>query len=173
MFMTRISDIGQWLQRRAENLLALMLAMMFVAFLLQIVFRYVLNLPVGWTNEASSILWVWIVLFGAAFVIRENEEIRFDLFYASAGAVTRRVLAIISAAALVFFYAVSFPAVVDYVTFMKVESSSYLDIRFDWLFSIYLVFVVAIICRYLWLGWQAIRGEAPHELDPSQTGSGI
>ena len=31
----------------------------------------------------------------------------------------------------------SLPAVVDYVTFMKVQSTAYLDIRFDWLFSIY------------------------------------
>src|SRR3546814_20563671 len=35
-------------------------------------------------------------------------------------------------------------AVVDYVTFMKVEDSSYLNIRMDWLYSIYIVFVIAI-----------------------------
>ena len=32
----------------------------------------------------------------------------------------------------------------DYVTFMKVEKTAYLKIRFDWLFSIYVVFVVAV-----------------------------
>ena len=55
---------------------------MFAAFILQIVFRYLLNLPIGWTNELSVILWIWLVLFGAAFVVREEEEIRFDLLYA-------------------------------------------------------------------------------------------
>ena len=58
---------------------------MFAAFILQIVFRYLLNLPIGWTNEISVILWIWLVLLGRAFVVREEEEIRFDLFYASAG----------------------------------------------------------------------------------------
>ena len=57
---------------------------MFVAFILQIVFRYLLNLPIGWTHELSVILWIWLVLWGAAFVIREDEEIRFDLLYATA-----------------------------------------------------------------------------------------
>ena len=73
---------GGWLYRRAENVLAAMLALMFAAFILQIVFRYLLNLPIGWTNELSVILWIWLVLFGAAFVVREEEEIRFDLIYA-------------------------------------------------------------------------------------------
>ena len=70
---------GGWLYRRAENVLAAMLALMFAAFILQIVFRYLLNLPIGWTNEISVILWIWLVLWGAAFVVREEEEIRFDL----------------------------------------------------------------------------------------------
>ena len=77
---------GRWLYRRAENVLAAMLAVMFAAFILQIVFRYLLNWPTGWTNEISVMLWIWLVLWGAAFVVREEEEIRFDLFYASAAA---------------------------------------------------------------------------------------
>ncbi len=150
-----------------------MLALMFGAFLLQIVFRYVLNLPIGWTNEISVILWIWLVLFGAAFVVREEEEIRFDLIYAAVGARTRRIMFLISAAALIALYTVSFPAVWDYVSFMRVEKTAYLKIRFDWLYSIYIVFVVAIIVRYLWLSWQAVFGKAPEEFDPTKAGSGV
>ena len=120
-----------------------MLAAMFAAFLLQIVFRYLLNLPIGWTHELSVILWIWLVLWGAAFVVREREEIRFDLIYGAVGPGPRRVMVLISAVALIVLYAISLPAVVDYVTFMKVEKTAYLKIRFDWLFSIYIVFVVA------------------------------
>ena len=61
----------------------------------------------------------------------------------------------------------------DYVTFMKVEKTAYLKIRFDWLFSIYSIFVVAVIIRYLWLSWQALRGKAPKEFDPTKAGSGV
>lgn len=169
----KLRTMGGWLYRRAENVLAAMLAAMFAAFILQIVFRYILNLPIGWTNEISVILWIWLVLWGAAFVIREEEEIRFDLLYASAGPAARRVMSLTSAAALVALYAISFPAVLDYVTFMKVEKTAYLKIRFDWLFSIYIVFVIAVIIRYLWLGWQALRGRAPEQFDPTKAGSGV
>lgn len=164
---------GSWLCRRAENVLAAMLALMFAAFILQIVFRYLLNLPIGWTNEISVALWIWMVLWGAAFVTREEEEIRFDLIYASVGSKARRIMFLIAAASLIILYAISLPAVFDYIAFMRVESTAYLKIRFDWLFSIYLVFVVAVIVRYLWLSWQAIFGEAPQEFDPTKAGSGV
>jgi C4-dicarboxylate transporter DctQ subunit len=146
---------------------------MFVAFILQIFFRYVAGLPIGWTHEVSVILWVWLVLFGAAFVISEREEIRFDIIYGAVGPKARRVMCVITAVALVVLYLVSLPAVVDYVTFMKVERTAYLKIRFDLLFSIYVVFVVAAIVRYIWLGWQALRGVAPEEFDPTKASSGV
>lgn len=169
----KLLKAGGWLYRRAENVLAAMLAAMFAAFILQIIFRYVLNLPIGWTNEVSVILWIWLVLWGAAFVLREEEEIRFDLFYASAKPGTRRVMFLVAAFSLIALYSISLPAVVDYVSFMKVEKSAYLKIRFDWLFSIYVVFVIAVIARYLWLSWQALRGKAPEEFDPTKAGSGV
>ena len=150
-----------WLARRAENVAAGMLAVMFAAFIVQIVFRYFLNLPVGWTSELTVVMWLWLVLWGSAFVLREKEEIRFDLIYGAVGRRARIGMAIVFSVALVVLYGASLPASYAYVTFMKVESSSYLKIRLDWLYSIYLVFLVAIIARYLWLLWQLARGRDP------------
>ena len=56
---------------------------------------------------------------------------------------------------------------------MKVESTAYLKIRIDYLYSIYVVFVIAMIIRYMWLGIQAIRGKAPDAFDPTKAGSGV
>jgi C4-dicarboxylate transporter, DctQ subunit len=171
--LTTARWIGPWLARRAENILAAMLAAMFGVFILQIVFRYVANLPIGWTHEISVALWLWLVLFGAAFVVSEREEIRFDIVYGAVGPGARRVMCVITAVALVVLYTVSLPAVVSYVSFMKVERTAYLKIPFDLLFSIYVVFAVAAIVRYLWLGWRALRGEAPEAFDPTKASSGI
>lgn len=169
----QLSGAGAWLYRRGENLLAVMLGAMFAAFLLQIAFRYLLNFPIGWTNEISVVLWLWLVLFGAAFVLREEEEIRFDLIYGAVGDKTRRLMVVLAAAGLLVLYGMSLPATWDYVTFMKVESTAYLNIRFDLLFSIYIVFVVAVMARYIWLAWRALRGDAPEEFDPTKAGSGV
>jgi C4-dicarboxylate transporter, DctQ subunit len=150
-----------------------MLAVMFGAFILQIVFRYLFNFPVGWTHEISVIMWLWLVLFGSAFVVRESEEIRFDIIYSAVGPGPQRAMAFVTAAALVCLFSLSLPAVIDYVAFMKVQKTAYLKIRFDYLYAMYVVFAVAMIFRYLWLGWQAIWGGGPAAYDPTKASSGV
>ena len=168
-----IGKLGGWLRRRAENVAAGLLGIMFVAFIVQIVFRYVFNFPVGWTSELSVITWLWLVLWGAAFVVKEKDEIRFDLVSGSVGPNTRRVMGIVIAVAIVGLYAASLPASYSYVSFMKVEKTSYLKIRFDWLFSIYVVFAVAIIVRYLWILWRLLRGDDQDVPDSTTASSGL
>jgi C4-dicarboxylate transporter, DctQ subunit len=148
---------GAWLRRRAENVAAAMLAVMFSAFIIQIVFRYFFNFPIGWAAELSVVMWLWLVLWGAAFVLRDEEEIRFDLLSASVGRRARIAMGMVSGLALVILYGASLPATYSYVTFMKVEKASYLKVRMDWLFSIYLLFLVAMLARYLWKLWYLVR----------------
>jgi C4-dicarboxylate transporter, DctQ subunit len=164
---------GAWLRRRAENVAAAMLAVMFAAFIVQIVFRYFFNLPTGWTSELTVVLWLWLVLWGAAFVVREDEEIRFDLISGAVGRRARIAMGIITALGLVILYGLSLKPSFDYVAFMKVEKSSYLKIRMDWLFCIYVVFLVAVVTRYLWLLSRLLRGRDPGAPDSTQASSGL
>jgi C4-dicarboxylate transporter, DctQ subunit len=170
---SRLTSLGAWLHARAENILAAMLAMMFAVFILQIVFRYALNLPIGWTHEISVVLWVWLVLFGTAFVVRDHEEIRFDLIYGTAGNRLFRAMVVLTAIIVVTLFAISLPAVIDYVTFMKVQSTAYLKIRFDYLYVIYPIFAVAIIVRQIWAGCRAIWGNEERDFDPTKVSSGV
>jgi TRAP-type C4-dicarboxylate transport system permease small subunit len=161
-----LASLTHWLGKGAEFVAAMMLAVMFGAFLVTIVFRYILNWPAGWASELSSMMWMWLVLWGAAFVLREREEIRFDIFYGSVRPAARRAMLMIFAAAVIGLFLLSLPAVWDYVTFMAVQRTAYLRIRYDHLFSIYVVFAVAIILRYAWLAARAARGHDP--LPPEQ-----
>jgi C4-dicarboxylate transporter, DctQ subunit len=147
-----------WLGRRAEDVLSALLVAMFVAFMLQIVTRYVLNAPLSWTAELSTLAWVWGILWGAGLVLRDEEEIRFDILYSNMPAGARRVCDAITAVAVVAVFTWSLPAMVDYVTFMKVERSAYLGIRFDLLYSVWLVFAVATIIRHAAIAWRAVAG---------------
>ena len=171
--MPSLRKAAVWLQRRAENVLAGLLGIMFAAFMIQIVFRYFFNLPTGWTTELTLITWLWLVLWGAAFVVKESEEIRIDLLPSMVGHRARLVMAAASAIAIIVLYLVSLPATYSYVSFMKVEKSSYLKIPMNWLYSIYLLFVVAIVVRYLWLLWDLCRGKEPETPDITKTASGL
>jgi C4-dicarboxylate transporter DctQ subunit len=137
-----------WLRARAENVLALMMAAMFVSFILQVVFRYVLNLPVAWTEEVCVIGWLWGILWGAAFVTRNSEDVRFDMVYGLMPRRVKRLFTVLSGTAIVVILALSLPGAWSYVSFMKVERSASLGIRMDWMFSIYIAFVLALIVRH-------------------------
>jgi len=165
--MVTFKTIAGWLRRRAENVAAALLAVVFVSFILQIAFRYVLGWPVGWTLEVSTLAWMWLVLWGAAFVVRERDEIRFDILFSAVSAHLRRGFVIVTGLALAGVFAISMPAVVEYVTFMRVESASYINLRLDYVFSIYILFAVAVIARCLWRVWTAMRGAAPETADLS------
>jgi TRAP-type C4-dicarboxylate transport system permease small subunit len=170
--MHRGSRTGAWLCRRADNIAVALLVTMFAALIAQVFFRYFVNLPMGWTDELSLVAWLWLVLWGAAFVVRDEDEIRFELLYASVRQGLRRAMTVATALVVVTLFAISLPAVVDYVTFMAVQRTAYLHIRFDWLFSIYILFAVAAIIRHLWIGWRALRGtDAP--TDPTKAASGL
>ena len=166
------SAVG-WMRKRAENIVAGLLGVMFLCFIVQIVFRYFFNFPIGWTSELSVITWLYITLIGSAFWLRESEEIRFDLISGALPPRGKRIVGVVVAVATVILFAMSLPAAVKYVAFMKVESSSYLKIRLDILYSIYIVFAVAVIVRYAWAIVTLLRGEAPEEADITKTSSGL
>lgn len=143
------------------------LATMFVCFIIQIFSRYALNYPVGWTEEVTIAMWLWVVLWGASFVISEKDEVRFDIIYGKISESMRRVFTVITGIVLIALYGISLPAAYRYVSFMKVEHSAYLKVPIDYLYSIYLIFALACICRYGFLVWRALRG-APLA-DPAKT----
>ncbi|MEO7391957.1 MAG: TRAP transporter small permease subunit [Ramlibacter sp.] len=146
------------LHRFAEMVAAVLLGVIFVAFIVQIVLRYLFNWPVGWTTELSLAAWLWLVLWGAAFVLKDDEEIRLDFIADRGGRTWRRVIGAIGALSLIVLYGISLPGSWSYVTFMKVEKSSYLGIRMDVMYSIYLIFSVAVMARGL---RQLVGGPTP------------
>ena len=162
-----------WMRKRAENVVAALLGIMFVCFLIQIVFRYFFNFPIGWTSELSVVMWLYMTLLGSTFWLKESDEVRFDLISGSLGPMGRRVLGLAVAVATVILFGMAMPATIKYVTFMKVESSSYLKIRLDVLYSIYIVFAAAVIVRYAWAIVTLLRGETPEAGDITSTSSAL
>lgn len=150
--------IRDFLEQRAQNILALVLASLFVSFLIQIVFRYLLNLPLGWTVEYVSIAWLWGILFGYAFVVREQDVIRLDILYSAVSTPVRRIMDAFTGVVCAGIFIWTLPNVYDYITFMAIERTAYMQIRFDLVFMIYIPFALSVIIRSLMTVWQAIAG---------------
>jgi len=142
----------------ANHLTAALLLSMFVVFILQIVFRYILGLPVLWTVEWVTIAWLWGILFSFSFVIKTGDMIRLDILYNAVPRGARRGMDVIVGLITAAIFLWTLPAAWDYVTFMKIERTAAFRWPFDLVFAIYIPFHISVILRMLFLAWGGITG---------------
>ena len=79
----------------AENaLMVLLLAGTVLVILAQVLFRYALDRPLSWSNEAATDLLVYVAFVGFAIGIRDNAHVALNLFETRLGVTPRRILRI-------------------------------------------------------------------------------
>lgn len=138
------------LRRGAEAFGVLLFALLFLVFVVQITARFVFDRPLAWTDEAAVILYLWAVLWGAALVCRDREHVAFDLLYQSVSAGRRRVMALLAALLVGGLAAWSLPGVLDYIHFMRRESTAVMGLPFNWVFLPFGLLLLALVLRYVW-----------------------
>ena len=153
---------------------ATMLAALFITFLLQIFSRYVLNSPFGWTLELCRILWVWIVFFCCAFLVKEKDHVKFNLLYSASSNKAKFIMSIISCLAIVVILGWALIPTIDYIDWMKMRKTSTVrfpltgeKIRLNYIFSIYGIFMISVIGYYIWKLKNLIKN-GPEENDKSK-----
>ncbi len=153
--------------RLTEAIAGGMLAAIFLIFLLQILLRYFFT-PAGWTLELIGILWVWVIFFSCAFIVRERDHVKFDIIYLSVPMRVRQVFAMLAAAAIVVGMLYSFLPTWDYIDWMKIRKTSTVRNPFSGekiplrtVFSIYAAFMLVVAARYAWLFFDVMRNGPP------------
>lgn len=157
-----------WFIKISESISAAMLAALFVAFILQIFSRYVLNDPIAWTVEVCLTIWVWLVFWSNSFVVKHDEHITFDLLYFAVKPNIRRVFALIASLAIMVGIAISIYPTWDWIDFLKIKKSTILYIPMRMVFSIYLIFMVATFSIYLVRFIKLSKGQSLDESSEDQ-----
>ncbi len=140
---------------------------LFVVFVIQITARFGFNKPLAWTDELAVILYVWIILWAAAFVVPEHEHVAFDLLWNSAGQRTRRAMQMVGNVLIGGLALCGIPATWDYVTFMKREGTPVLGLPFMWVFLPFVFLLLALVARSAMAVWRAARSKGfPSETSP-------
>lgn len=123
-------------------------ASLFLVFVVQVVARFAFNQPLAWSDEAAVILYLWSVLWGAALVCKDREHVAFDLLYQSAPPQMRRAMALGAALLVGLLCAWALPAVLDYLYFMRRESTAVLGLPFHWVFFPFALLMLALVLRH-------------------------
>ena len=180
MFETILKRIS----RVAEFIAAMVLAAIFIIFLLQIFTRYAPKIawlmpippihdwmmalePIGWTVNLISLLWVWLIFFGCSFVVNESDHVAFDVFFQALSRSWQRHFAMATALIMVVAMLYSFGPTWDAIfgsRLMELKKIQTLrvpvtgdKIPIKWLFAPYILLMIVITLRYLWRGSTLIR----------------
>ena len=153
-----------FLRRAADAFGVLLFALLFVVFVIQITARFIFNQPLAWTDEAATILYLWAVLWGAAVVCRDTEHVAFDLLYQKAFTPTRRRMALAAAVLVGGLAAWALPGSLDYLWFMRRESSAVLGLPFHWVFLPFGLLLIALVVRYVWRVYRLLGRDWEQEL---------
>jgi len=146
------------LQQAANLLGGGLFLTLFIVFIIQITARFGFNKPLPWTDEAAVILYVWVILWGAAAVVPEREHVVFDLLWNSVNYRSRQIMRIAGSLLIGGLSASAIPASWDYVHFMAREGSPVLGVSFMWIFMPFVFLLIALVIRSAWAIWNAVRG---------------
>ncbi|MBM4305574.1 MAG: TRAP transporter small permease [Deltaproteobacteria bacterium] len=76
-----LERISKRLNEVVKHLAAFLLAAMTILVFSQVLFRYLLEVPLDWSEELSTFTFVWMALLGASVGLKRNEHPRLDLFF--------------------------------------------------------------------------------------------
>jgi TRAP-type C4-dicarboxylate transport system permease small subunit len=135
------------LRQAADWVACGMFAAVFLIFNYKIFTRYFEHDEAVWADEVLVILFIWIIFWAQAFVVRDKDQITFDLVYRLLPTSTQRIAAIARYVLVggVFLYAL--PGSLDYIRFLWREHTPVLNLPLDLVYSCFGLFLVAVVVR--------------------------
>lgn len=148
----------RWFRKGADALGVALFSALFAVFMVQIAARFGFNRPLPWTDEAAVVLYVWVILWAAAFIVPEREHVMFDLVWNASRPRTRQVMRITGNLMVGGLAAWAIPACWDYVHFMAREGTPVLGLPFMWVFLPFVLLLAGLALRSAINIWRAARG---------------
>lgn len=175
-------SVTKAITRLGESIAAMMMAAMFATFILQVFIRYTARIGwvaetipffdpnlYGWTLEFCLVLWIWLVFWGSALIVRERDHVTFDLILTSLNPKTRKWMAIFSCLAIsVGFLWVLGPTWEKFYVLRLKRTATLSNLFGDWIrvrdiYSVFFLFLVSVSVRYTWRAWKVFQNGADFE----------
>ena len=108
-----------------DYLSALILAIVTILVISQVVFRYVIDQPLAWSEELARYLIIWLTFLGASIGIRKYGHIRVEILSRILPQTWRRILQLLIDVMIITFLAIMvWQGVYTSQTFMVFKSSA-------------------------------------------------
>ncbi len=143
------SPLAARLHQIADWIAAAMFAAVFLIFNYKIFTRYFEHNEAVWADEVLVILFIWIIFWAQAFVLRDGDQITFDLIYRLLPARGQRIAALARHVLVGGVFLWALPGSLGYIRFLWREHTPVLNWPLDLVYSCFGLFLVAVIVRSL------------------------
>lgn len=133
----------------ADWIASAMFAAVFVIFNYKIFTRYFEHDEAVWADEVLVILFIWIIFWAQAFVVRDRDQISFDIVVRLLPAQSKRVAALLRHLLIGGVFLWALPGSLGYIRFLWREHTPVLNLPLDWVYSCFGIFLIAVIARSL------------------------
>lgn len=100
-----LASLGKGIIRLMEGFNLFLFFLLLVLAVTQVLFRYMLMIPLPWTEELARFTLVWVTFLGSASVTRRKLHIAVDYFIARLPVKTRQVFSLCSYSLIIVFLA--------------------------------------------------------------------
>jgi len=146
----QLSNFGKKCKHAADIVGGFLYIALFLTFVVQVTARFGFNRPLMWSDELAVILYIWVVLWGAAFMVREDEQVRFGLLYDMAPPTVQKLMVIFSHLMIGGLSLWALPASWSYISFMAREGTPVLGWPIMWVFLPFALLLVSLTARAVW-----------------------
>jgi len=101
--------------------------LIFVLTSLNIIFRYFFNKPIAWSEEVVTFFFIWIGYLTAAYILSNDDHIRFSYFLDHFSTKLNKIVRIIFNILMIASLVILFPSAVRNISFMSISPSLEID----------------------------------------------
>ena len=148
-----------------RGIIIVLMLVMTLTVTLQILFRYLFNIPLGWSEEMARFAFVWVSFFGASALMRMEEHINVTVFIDRFSPRARAVavlLANLCALTCVYFFLVGG---IDLTRNEWRQLAPAMQIPMGWVYAVIplsaALMAVWVALQTIEAAWKVVRGGQP------------
>lgn len=116
---------------------AVAFAIIFVVFMYQIFCRYILSTPVAWSYDITMTLYIYAIMFGSCYALRDDDHIVFSMIYDACNEKIKLAMRLIGNIFIIVVFALSLPSCFHYtftIITATIKKTSVLYIPYKYLY---------------------------------------
>ncbi len=154
-----VSVLSHWVNRIVVVVTIAMMAVMIADVFLQVLYRYVLNDSLAWSDEFGRYLFFWIIFLGASIGVKENKNPSFGSVVHALPGKARNTVILVARCAILGYLTLVFLMTLRVLPTVSLSLAAALRIPMSYIYYIFIIFAVVSaihILSFIFEDWRGV-----------------